>query len=203
MNSATSPHLTRCGLPGIELIPFGTHACHFYATREDLIAALVPYCVAGLEANERCLWIAASPLSGRDAIEAMRAHWEHADEAIQSGALRILDFDRWYTGSQGLLGVEVIDLWLKEEEAALAEGYNGLRITGNTSFVAPNDVATFMEYERAVTERFAGRRIVALCSYLLAKQSDHRVSEVRQAHHCAFEHPDETWRVVTEVTSRP
>jgi two-component system, sensor histidine kinase PdtaS len=199
MNSATY-HLTRCGLPGIDVIPFGTHACHFYASREDLIAALVPYCIAGLEANERCLWITASPLSGREAIEAMRAKWPGADEAVQSGALRIVDFDRWYAGSEGLLGVKAIELLLKEEELALSYGYNGLRITGNTSFLEPNHVAAFMEYERAGTENLVGRRIVALCSYVLAERNAAQRREVIDAHHCAFEHPDQSWQVVTELT---
>jgi hypothetical protein len=47
-------HSTQCGLPGIDRVPFGMHACHFYRNRDDLIGALAPYFVAGLRANERC-----------------------------------------------------------------------------------------------------------------------------------------------------
>ena len=63
----------------------------------------------------------------------------------------------------------MIQLWLEEEERALAEGYNGLRIAGTTSFVIPGDWSSFMEYERAVSNHFNGRRIVALCSYAPAQ----------------------------------
>ena len=195
MTLDTTSHLTRCGLPGIDVVPFGTHACHFYRDRDQLIEALVPYFIAGLTENERCLWITSRPVTARDAIEALRAAWSGADDAIQSGALRIIDFDRWYASASGLVGVEIVDLWLKEEERALAEGYRGLRITGNTSFLTAKDWPGFMEYERAVSERFRGRRIVALCSYELAQCGAEQLSEVMQAHHCAFECADATWQV--------
>ena len=52
-------HMTSCGLPGINSIPYGTHMCHFYEDAENLAGALVPYFAAGLRNNERCIWIAA------------------------------------------------------------------------------------------------------------------------------------------------
>ena len=66
---------------------------------------------------------------------------------------------------------------LEEEERALAEGYNGLRITGNTSFLTPGDWPTFMEYEQALSARFHGRRIVTICSYARARCNDQQMSE--------------------------
>ncbi|NQT00384.1 MAG: MEDS domain-containing protein [Planctomycetes bacterium] len=33
-------------------VPWGTHFCQFYQTKEDLIGILVPYFKAGLEDNE-------------------------------------------------------------------------------------------------------------------------------------------------------
>jgi DcmR-like sensory protein len=58
---ANLPHITRFGLPGIDRVPFGMHACHFYSNRDQLAAVLVPYSVAGLRRNERCLWVTAPP----------------------------------------------------------------------------------------------------------------------------------------------
>src|SRR5687767_2003288 len=100
------PYITRCGLPGIDQIPFGMHACHFYRNREQLIAALVPYFVAGLQANERCIWITAPPLPAPEAVEALRAGWDDVDALIQSGALQILD-DQWCMNSAGLRELDV------------------------------------------------------------------------------------------------
>jgi hypothetical protein len=87
-----------------------------------------------------------------------------------------------------------------EARQALAAGYNGLRITGNTSFLKPGDWATVMLYERAVGEHFYGRRIVALCSYTLEGRSASEVGEVMHAHECVFDRPDATWQVVARPT---
>ncbi|WP_119460824.1 MEDS domain-containing protein [Rhodospirillaceae bacterium SYSU D60014] len=181
-------HITRCGLPGIDRVPFGMHACHFYSNRDQLVAALVPYSVAGLRGNERCLWVTAPPLPAREAVQALRGAWDSVDDAIQAGALHILDSAR-------LKGLDLVQLWLEEEERALAEGHNGLRIAGNTSFVTPGDWSTFMEYEQAVTARFNDRRIVALCSYALAQCNYQQMSEVMHAHHCTLERLDADWQV--------
>ena len=68
--------------------------------------------------------------------------------------------------------------------------------TGNTSFVGPNDWEEFMEYERIVGAGFQGRRIVALCSYLLPNIGSDKVMEVMRAHDCAFDRPDAGWQVI-------
>jgi PAS domain S-box-containing protein len=197
MSLDTQSHFTQCGLRGIEQIPYGLHACHFYCDRDELIEALLPYFVAGLRANERCLWVTAPPLPAREAIQALRAAWDGADDALQAGALLVLDFDRWYVPSPGLRGHAVVDLWLKEEERALAQGYDGLRITRNTSFLEDDDWPTFMEHEAKVSNRLSGRRIVALCSYALEQCDDRRKSEILRIHHCAFDRPDGDWQAVT------
>jgi hypothetical protein len=199
MNHATLSHMTSCGLPGVDSIPFGTHACHFYKDKDALIAALVPYFVAGLRANERCLWITALPLPADEALQVLRAAWPETDHAIQSGKLRILDFDEWYESAGQLKGLDIVQLWLDEEERALSEGCTGLRITGNVTFVTPGTWASFMDYEQSVSAQFRHRRIIALCSYLVTQCDETQLSEVMHVHNCALERDDENWR----VTPRP
>jgi len=189
-------HLTDSGLPGIERLQYGTHACHFYKNREQLADVLVPYVIAGLRANERCLWITATPLRARDAIQTLRAAWNGADDAEQSGALRILDFDLWYMNSSALKGPEMIQVWLAEEERALADARSGLRICSNTSFLAPGDWPRFMKYERALSTSLTGRRMVALCSYPLEQCTDEQMSRVVHGHQCALQHRDANWQLV-------
>lgn len=189
--------MTQCGLPGINAIPYGLHACHFYRDRGHLMEALVPYFVAGLRNHERCVWITAPPLPAREALALLEMAWgDDVRSALAKGALRVLDFDRWYAEDSRLKGVDVVEAWLDEEKRALAEGYRGLRIAGNTSFLHARDWAQFMEYERAVTARLYGRRIVALCSYALNGRDPHKIAEVMHAHNCAFERPDSGWQVI-------
>jgi hypothetical protein len=189
--------LTECGLPGITPIPYGLHACHFYRDRDQLMQALIPYFLAGVRHNERCLWVTAPPLPAKDAIWAVHIVGGHLHDALREGALRILDFDQWYAGASGLKGCDVVQFWLDEEERAIAEGYSGLRITGNTSFLHAEDWPTFMDYERTVTSRLYGRRIVALCSYSLEVCTPRQNREVMRLHNCAFHRTDRTWQVLS------
>jgi hypothetical protein len=199
---SSDTHLTDCGLPGITRIPYGLHACHFYPDRAQLVEALVAYFLAGLYNHEKCLWITAAPLPAAEAREAMRATWPAVERHIEQGALRIVDFADWYGGVELQPG-NVVAAWLREEETALAEGYRGLRITGNTSFVKREDWAAFMEYERLVGERLVGRRILALCSYELASCSGAQTIDVMRLHDCSFHRPDAAWQVMSVERNRP
>jgi hypothetical protein len=175
--------------------------CHFYEDRADLVAALVPFFAAGLRANERCIWITAEPLSAADARAELQKAAD-ADAAIRSGALTIRDFSTWYVEAEGLKSAQVADLWLAEEARALAQGYDGLRITGNASFLTPETWPDFMDYEEVVHRAFQGRRIVSLCTYDSRRCAPSQIDEVMQRHSCALERPDEGWQIVTRPQDR-
>jgi len=189
--------LTDCGLPGIRAIPYGVHMCHFYERREDLVAALVPFFIAGLRSHERCIWITAQPLSAADARQALRDAGFDADAAIAAGALTVRDFSEWYAEKENLKGNQVVELWLAEEQRALAEGYRGLRITGNVTFLKPDDWPVFMEYEALVNQAFQGRRIVTLCTYSSRDCGAAEMLDVTHRHNCALDRPDEGWQILT------
>ena len=194
----TSSHLTDCGLPGIRHIPYGVHMCNFYRTREDLVAALVPFFAAGLRANERCIWITAEPLPAVDAVAELEAAGLDARAQFERGALVVRDFSDWYAEAGALRGSQVVDLWIAEETRALADGYSGLRITGNVTFLRPEEWPLFMEYEALVNKAFQGRRIVTLCTYWLEQCGSAEMLEVLQHHNGALERPDEGWQILTQ-----
>jgi len=197
----TNSHVTPCGLPGVGAVPVGMHSCHFYSNREQLVEALVPFTLAGLRANERCLLIASPPLPARDLVRELRQGWVGVEQALHSGALRVIDFDRWYLDTAGLKSEDLVQLWLQEESKALAEGYSGLRVSGNISFLTPEQWPAFMAYEKSVSANFSHRRIVALCSYVLEDCTGERRDQVLRAHGCAFERRDRDWQVVMTGSS--
>jgi len=188
---------TNCGLPGVAQIPYGSHMCHFYRDRSDLVAALVPFFVAGLNNNECCIWITAEPLNAADARLELQKAGVDVDAAIRSGALTIRDYSEWYTAAEGLKSNQVAKLWLAEEDSALEQGYSGLRITGNASFLTPETWPDFMDYEEVVHRAFQGRRIVSLCSYDARRCGAADTLQVARRHSCALNQPDEGWQVVT------
>ena len=199
MPDATPSNLTDCGLPGVRNIPYGVHMCHFYRGRDELAAVLVPYFAAGLRNRERCIWIAAEPLGAAAAKLALAQSGVDADAAIADGSLILHDFSDWYAKGERLLGTAVVDLWLAEEARALDDGYAGLRITGNVTFLTPETWSFFMEYEDMLTKAFSGRRIVTLCTYPADGCGAANVLDVVHRHSCTLERPDEGWQLLTRI----
>lgn len=179
-------HLTSFGVPGLSAVPYGVHICQFYHHCEDLMDALYPYFLAGLNANERCLWIAAKPLPALAIREELTKNRTFA-RALESGQITVMDASEWYGPLVHLTAAEVIGNWFVEEDKALAADFNGLRITGNTSFVSSEYWSAFMEYEEKLHELVHDRRLVVCCSYDIQRCKPVDLLEVVQRHHGALE----------------
>ena len=76
-------------------IPWGTHICQFYQTKDDLIEILVSYFKAGLENNEYCLWVTSGPLDEKGAMEAMRKALPDFDRYLDRGQMDTIPLNRW------------------------------------------------------------------------------------------------------------
>ncbi|WP_054864319.1 MEDS domain-containing protein [Methanosarcina barkeri] len=64
--------LRKSGIDIIGDVPWGTHICQFYQTKEDFMDTLVPYFKTGLENNEFSMWITSGPLEVEYAKESLR-----------------------------------------------------------------------------------------------------------------------------------
>src|SRR2546423_10594850 len=93
------PGITDCGVPGIKPVVYGSHLCHFYPGRKELIESLVPFFEAGLRNNERCLWVTADPLPAAEAKLELGRVVPDLQERIATGQLRIADGLDWYEAS--------------------------------------------------------------------------------------------------------
>ena len=193
MSKQLSAQETDAGIPGVGRIPYGLHVCMFYSQKQDLIDSLVPFFKAGLENQERCLWITAPPFSAGEALAELRKVLPSIDEAISADKLRILDGDRWYAE---VPGGDVSRYWLTEEETALGEGYRGLRVAGNTSFIPQENWDAFMKYEQSLSRAGAGRRLTALCTYDLRRSRATDVFEVTKTHHHTLCRDSVGWEIV-------
>ena len=163
-------------------VPYGTHMCHVYRTRAELLATLVPYFAAGLRANERCIWITSEPLTEDMARSALAAAGVDVDDAAHSGQLSIVPHSDWYFKKEHLTVDRLCDHWLLEEEKALDLGYSGLRLSGNVSFIQARGWKAFLHYEEITQRAFRGRRIVALCCYPREKCGASEVFELTRRH---------------------
>ncbi|WP_420475485.1 MEDS domain-containing protein [Noviherbaspirillum sp. ST9] len=191
-STQTPSGITCCGE-----LHWGAHFCHLYETREDLIDTLVPFFLTGLVNNEKCLWVTSEPLDAVAAAAALEKQMPDLSQYASSGQLQIVDYTEWYSNIGKTDGDSVLQAWIDAEQQALAEGFNGLRVTGNVTFIkSQEEWRAFEQYEARVTETFAGRRILGLCSYHLGMTSSRDLLDVVHNHEFAVARRQGDWQMI-------
>ncbi len=159
--------LRNSGIDIIGDVPWGTHICQFYQTKEDLFDILIPYFKAGLENNEFCLWVTSQPLEIKESKEALRKAVPDLDFYLEKGQIEIISYADYYLkdGIFDLIGA--LNGWTKKINHVLANGYNGLRSSGNSSWLEKKDRSSFTDYEGKVDSTVSNYPTIALCTYSL------------------------------------
>jgi len=190
------------GLEVIGRVPWGTHFCQFYRTKQDLMEVLVPYFKAGLEHNEFCMWITSEPLLGDEAQQAMRAAVTDFDGYLRRGQIEIIPYNAWYQLDGTFNDGHVLAGWVSKLEQALARGYAGLRLTGNTFWLEKKHWEAFTEYEARVNSVIGHYRMLAACTYCLDKCDGAAVIDVVKNHQFALVKQEGRWDVVESAGYR-
>ncbi|MEW6087805.1 MAG: MEDS domain-containing protein [bacterium] len=190
----------KSGINIIGDIPWGTHICQFYRTREDLIDILVPYYKAGLENNEFCIWIVSEPLRIEEAKEAMRKEVVNLDDYLRKGQIEIIDAVEWYAGSGRFSMDMVLKNWAEKEQQAVEKGFDGIRASEDTFWLEKNDWPDFINYEKKVNKVIDESMIIAICTYSLDKCGHGEIIDVVSNHQIIIIKEDGEWKRI-EISS--
>ncbi|MFY0528709.1 MEDS domain-containing protein [Archangium gephyra] len=191
-----SEQLRPSGLPAVGSLPWGTHFCQFYGEQTDLVDSLVPFFKAGLDSHEKCLWVACEPLPARDARTALRQAVPDLEERERRNQIEIIDHHEWYMSTGKPDPDSTLRGWVEREERARADGFAGLRLTGNTYWVERSDWNGFVDYEARVSKTFQDRHIIGLCSYCLGRCQPHDILDVVANHQFALTRRAGDWQVI-------
>ena len=184
------------GIDVIGDVPWGTHFCQFYQTKEDLMDVLVPYFKAGLENNEFCMWITSQPLDVEEAKEALRRVVPEIDVYLEEGQIEIISYTHWYV-KEGVFDSErVLNGWVEKLNQALANGYDGLRLTENTSLLEKKDWSDVADYEENLDSIIGNYRMIALCTYSLDRCNAIEIIDVVINHRFALIKREEKWEQI-------
>ncbi len=188
--------LRKSGIDIVGDVPWGTHFCQFYETRQDLLGILVSYFKAGLENNEFCLWVTSEPVNEKMAIRAMKRAIPELTSYLSRGQIEILPHSVWYLRDGVFDTRRVLKSWDEKLQQALANGYEGLRATGNTAWLEAANWRDFAEYEAAINDAIGSRRMIALCSYWLERCGASEVIDVVRNHEFALIKTGERWDLI-------
>jgi len=186
-------NLRNSGIDIIGNVPFGTHFCQFYQTKEDLMDILVPYFKAGLENNEFCMWVTSQPLDVEEAKEALRRAVPDIDIYLEKGQIEIIPYTCWYL-KEGVFDSErILNGWIEILNKALANGYDGLRLTRNIFWLEKKDWNDFVNYEKEIDRIIGNYNMIALCTYSLDRCSATEIIEVVPNHQFSLIKKEGKW----------
>ena len=173
-------------------MPWGTHICQFYNTKEDLTDILVPYFKVGLENNEFCLWITSQPLEIEDAKEALRRAVPDFDIYLEKGQIEIIPYTHCI--KKGVFDSEkVLNEWVKKLKQAIASGYDGLRLAGNTFWLEKKDWSDFIDHEKKMDAVITNYSMIAICTYFLDMHNITEAIDIVSSHQFTLVKKEGKW----------
>src|ERR1700727_3307171 len=114
------------GLQTVSQLRWGSHLAHFFRAGDELRDVLVPYFKAGLENNERCLWVTGEAFNADDPRSPLRAAVPDLDKRESAKQIEIASGDEWYTSGGNIRFADHVKGLLQREQDALGLGYNGI-----------------------------------------------------------------------------
>jgi PAS domain S-box-containing protein len=188
--------LRKTGISIVGDMPWGTHFCHFYETKEDLLDILLPYFKTGLENNEFCLWVVSDPLGEEEAKNAFRQAIPEPDRYLATGRIEIVPNTEQYFKGGAFVPERVINGWNEKLAGALAEGYDGMRVNGIEAWLTKEHWKDFSQYENTLDITLDNRRMIVLCSYPLAGAGAAEIFDVVHTHQYAVVRRKGNWEVL-------
>lgn len=179
-------------------IPWGTHFCYFYETKEDLLDALVPFFLAGLNNDEFCLWVVYKPISEADALKAMQAATPDLDRYLAENRLAILVHPDLETPEQD----SSLTYLFEQLDSVRARGLEGMRIAGSPMCLQKMSGDCFREFEFRLGQAAANNRLIALCHFPVADSTATEILDAARSHRFVLARREGEWRIIETAESR-
>lgn len=193
--------LRESGIVAAPAIPWGTHLCLFYESKQDLLDAVIPYFKAGLESNEACLWVISRdvPLTKEEAWSLLEWHIPDVERYAAEGRIEVMPHESWFHPVGGFDTQQVIGVLQEKIRRALTAGRTGLRLNGGTGWLQKRGADDFRAFEAALDEAITGKPIVVLCSFPLANMSAAEILAATHTHGMALTRRKGRWELVESI----
>lgn len=152
-------------LDGIDDQKTCEHIALFYETRDEQLAAVVPFITQGIQRGERVMYVV-DEHARDDLVEALQEGPADVDQALETGQLTFHTLEETYLRNGYFDADEMITFYRNAIEEATTE-YPALRVTAGTNWILDDEttIEDFLEYESRVNELFEAEDSIALCHY--------------------------------------
>jgi signal transduction histidine kinase len=188
--------LRKTGLDVLGDRPWGTHFCVFYETNDDLVEMLIPYFKTGIENREYCFWVLADRLTEEDARSALNRAMPRSDRHLVDKNLEFLRSEECYLKG-GVFNLDRVTAeWAERLNRALAQGYEGIRVSGYAGWLQTREWPDFWKYEGSLNKSIVELPMLVLCTYPLAGSTGSDILDVAHTHQCAVSRRGGNWEIM-------
>ncbi len=146
--------------------PQGEHCCLLHESEAERLCAVVPFLHDGLQADERCLYLARE---GKDeaAMSALADAGVEVNVELARGAIALLDAGATYLQGGRFDPERMIRFFCEEAARAEADGFSGLRVTSDMAWAlgAKEGCERVLEFEAVIGEVLRECGVTSLCQY--------------------------------------
>ena len=174
-------------------VPWGTHLCVFYDSRNDLLDTCMSWFEAGLRDRELCVWVISDPLTEKDALEALHEAITGFEQYQRNDQVQIVEGNQWLFVDGRIDPVRVMTNWYSKLNTALNKGYSGLRVSGNAGWNGARYWESWYRYEQELDRAIAGHEMLVLCTYSLRSSSALDVLNVARMHQSSIARRNAEW----------
>src|SRR6185295_5863803 len=140
--------------------------------------------------------VVAEPLKEEDARHALKRAVPDFDRYSVDQSIEIVSARDWYLQDGSFDLKRVLAGWHEKLARASARGYAGVRVTGDTAWLAKKDWKHFCEYEEGLNQAIANQRLAVLCTYPLAACGALEILDVVRTHQFALARRHGGWDVI-------
>jgi len=184
--SAPDAALRQTGIGLLGEVPWGTHICLFYETLQDLRDTEAVYFTLGLKNREFCLWVVHESIPIDKARDLLRESVPNLDRQLAAGHIEIVPGRHWTHKGTPLDMRMILGEWRDKLIAALAGGYEGMRVSFKSVWQNTDRWEDFCDFERVLDKSIAGEPMLVLCTYPIDMSSAQDALNVARAHQCTI-----------------
>jgi PAS domain-containing protein len=177
---------SRKALDIFQHLGWGSHLCLLYQQKTDLLNLLVPYIQAGLENHEYCICISAEPLYLQQTHIALWKAIPEFGQYYKKGQIAFISSKEWHLGKGKVRVDDLAHRCFSRLNQALAQGYNGLRISTHNTWMQNKYWNSFQDYEACLDNMIQDYKMITMCSYSLDKCQATHILDLCRNHQCTY-----------------
>ncbi len=173
------------GIDKLKDLKWGSHLCHFYKNKDDLIELMLKFVNDGLKNNDFCFIVTSDPINKDDVEKLINKNIPNYNEN-QIEIISYKNFDK----------KNIINKIKKNNEKILKKDFRGIKIFSNLGWLKEEHWDDFNEYESQINLLINNMKTIAICAYNSEKHTLSEIVSISRNHPIIILKEKNEWKII-------